>query len=123
MPRTAIKHNQTGALLVLDPPTREDGSVIMPEGVDASVVTLTPAEEAALQDAADVAVAALQAEAAASTQLKQQIVSLAQSAVGMLLSDLTTAQRSALTACLLWKAGGVTGDMKVKPLAGWLHQD
>lgn len=68
------------------------------------------------EDGAEAAAAA----AADAEALRQQIIALAQSAVGVTLSALTTAQRSALTACLLWKAGGVTNDMKVKALADWL---
>jgi hypothetical protein len=67
--------------------------------------------------------AILQAAATAATEaaaLRQQILDLAQSAVGVSLSALTTAQRNALIVGLLHKAGGVTNDMKVKPLADWL---
>lgn len=120
MPRTAIIETATGAILVVDPPTREDGSVIQPEGMATTVVTLTAEQEAQLQAAADAAAAANQQAQTDAAALRQQILDLAQSAVGVTLSALTTAQRSALTACLLYKAGGVTNDMKVKSLAQWL---
>ena len=51
--------------------------------------------------------------------LYQQIKALAQSAVGVMLNDLTQAQIKALLAVLLWKAGGVENDMTVAPLGKW----
>lgn len=121
MPRTAIVETATGNIIVLDPPTREDGSVILPEGIESEVVTLTPEQEAFYADLATSGPEATAAEKTAAAALRQQILDLAQSAVGVTLSALTTAQRNALTACLLWKAGGVTNDMKVKALAQWLN--
>lgn len=52
-------------------------------------------------------------------QLRQQIVTLAQSAVGVSLDALTAAQRNALIAVLLWQAGGVTPQMTVRALGQW----
>lgn len=66
-------------------------------------------------------IAALEAERQAALQLRQQIIGLAQSAVGVSLNALTAAQRNALIACLLWKAGGVAPDMTVRPLGQWLQ--
>lgn len=74
---------------------------------DGAVVAL-PVPAAVTQAASDAAA------------LRQQILDLAQGSVGKLLSALTTGERAALTACLLYKAGGVTQDMKVKPLNEWL---
>lgn len=65
--------------------------------------------------------AALSAGQVERTALRQQLVTLAQSAVGVALDQLTAAQRNALIACLLFRAGGVTNDMKVKPLSEWLR--
>ncbi len=52
-------------------------------------------------------------------QLRQQILTLAQSAVGVSLDALTAGQRNSLIAILLWKAGGVTPQMTVAPLGQW----
>lgn len=71
-------------------------------------------------EAAAILAAAAAAAAAAHNALRQQILNLAQSAVGVQLDQLTAGQRSALTAAMLYLAGGVTQDMKVKPLAEWL---
>ena len=59
------------------------------------------------------------AEQAASDKLKSNIVTIAQSAVGVALNDLTQGQTRALLAVMLWKAGGVAPDMTVKPLKDW----
>jgi len=53
--------------------------------------------------------------------LVQNIIDTAQSAAGKLLSDLTTAERNALLACMLYKAGGVGLDGRVKPIGQWLR--
>lgn len=62
------------------------------------------------------------ADQAADSNLKQQLVTQAQSAVGVLLSDLTAAQRNALVATLLYKAGALTSDLKIKPLGQWVNK-
>ena len=64
---------------------------------------------------------AYQAEEQEATSLRQTILGNAQSAVGKTLDVLTTAERNALIALLLYKAGGVhprTG--VVQPLTDWL---
>ncbi|MCB9457775.1 MAG: hypothetical protein H6671_17470 [Anaerolineaceae bacterium] len=64
---------------------------------------------------------AYQAEEQEATSLRQTILGNAQSAVGKTLDTLTTAERNALIALLLYKAGGVhprTG--VVQPLADWV---
>jgi len=55
----------------------------------------------------------------AGEQLRNQVRTLAQSAVGVALNDLTTAQRAALLAVLLHQAGGLAPDLTVRPLAQW----
>lgn len=58
------------------------------------------------------------------TKAPRQIVldnirATAQSAEGLLLTDLTAAQVKALLAALLYRAGAVANDGRVKPLAEW----
>lgn len=120
MARKAIVDTSTGALLVVDPPTREDGSVIMPEGVDASVIELTPAQEAQFEADAQAAINSTVAAATANESLKSQLKTTAQSAVGVALNALDTSQRNALIACLLYRAGALTSDLKIKPLNQWV---
>lgn len=48
------------------------------------------------------------------------IRTVAQSAVGVALVDLTAAQQKALLAALLFRAGGVNPDGTVRPLAAWV---
>lgn len=55
-----------------------------------------------------------------STALRDQLVSLLTSCVGVALTDLTNAQRFALVAGLLYKAGGVNRQGQVRPLNQWL---
>lgn len=45
----------------------------------------------------------------------------AQTAVGVALADLTTAQRNALMAALLWRAGAIAPDSTIRPLSDWLR--
>ena len=52
--------------------------------------------------------------------LKAKIISLAQSATGVALNDLTNSQIRALVAVMLWKSGGVASDMTVKSLREWI---
>lgn len=82
-----------------------------------TVVPFTPAEEA---ERATLAAAEASAIVAA-TAFRGQIVTLAQSAVGVRLQDLTPAQIKALMACLLYKAGGVDpSTLQVRPLGQWV---
>ena len=83
--------------------------------LDGRVVRSAPEADAAAL------IAALEAEREAVQALRQQILSLAQSAVGVRLDALTANQRNALIACLLWRAGGVANDMTVRPLGQWLQ--
>jgi len=57
----------------------------------------------------------------AAEDLRSKVLALAQSAVGVALNDLTVAQQKALLVALLWRAGGLTPDLKVKPLSEWLR--
>lgn len=120
MPRTAIVETATGKILVLDPSTGEDGEVLLPEGVESHVVILSAEQEAQFAALSAAGAVSTSSEKGAAAELRQQILDLAQSAVGVSLSALTAAQRNALTACLLWKAGGVTNDVKVAPLSEWV---
>ena len=52
--------------------------------------------------------------------LRQQILTLAQSAVGVRLIDLTAGQRNALIAILLWKEGAIDAALVVRPLSVWV---
>ena len=56
----------------------------------------------------------------AAEDLRSRVLALAQSAVGVALNDLTAAQQRALIAVLLWKAGALTPDLKVRALSEWL---
>lgn len=80
-----------------------------PQPNDAQIDAAITAAKAAAQQAETDAVA-----------LKQAVQNLAQSAVGVVIDQLTAAQRNALIACLLWKAGAIDKDMKIRPLAQWL---
>lgn len=80
-----------------------------PQPSDTEIDTAIAAAKAAAQQAVTDA-----------ASLKQAIINQAQSAVGVLLTDLTAAQRNALVACLLWKAGALDKALKIKPLADWL---
>lgn len=55
-------------------------------------------------------------------QFRSRIVTIAQSAVGIRLQDLTAAQIKSLMACLLYAAGGIDPEtMTVRPLGEWLR--
>lgn len=70
-------------------------------------------------DAPALIAAAQQAQSDA-LALRQRIVTLAQSAVGVSIDALTAGQRNALIACMLYKAGGIDKDGIVRPLGQWL---
>jgi XkdW protein len=76
----------------------------------------TPAQLQAASDAYDVTLAQAASDASA---LRTQVVNVAQSAVGVLLTNLTAAQVRALLAVLLWKGGALDKDGKVRPLNEW----
>lgn len=79
----------------------------------------TPAELQAASDAYDAAQA--QADAAAAA-LRSQVVTVAQSAVGVVITSLTAAQVRALLAVLLWRAGALTDAGAIRPLAQWAEK-
>lgn len=76
----------------------------------------TVAELQAASDAYDTAAAQAASEAAA---LRTRVRTTAQSAVGVLITDLTAAQVRALLAVLLWKAGALDKDGKIRALSDW----
>lgn len=76
----------------------------------------TQAESDAAIAAREAAKQQAESDAAA---LRQKIVTLAQSAVGLSVDTLTAAQTRALVAVLLWQAGALTRNGTVRPLAEW----
>lgn len=56
----------------------------------------------------------------ATDTLREQIKTVAQSAVGVAYDQLTAAQVRALVAILLWKQGALNNDGTVKPLGQWV---
>lgn len=56
----------------------------------------------------------------ADATLRNQVLTLAGSAVGVQIDQLTAAQVRALVAILLWKAGALTSTGAVKPLNQWV---
>lgn len=74
------------------------------------------AELRAASDAYDAAQAQAASEAAA---LRTRVRTTAQSAVGVLITDLTAAQVRALLAVLLWKGGALDKDGRIRPLSEW----
>jgi hypothetical protein len=79
----------------------------------------TLAELQTASDAYDLAQA--QADAAAQA-LRTQVVTVAQSAVGVVITSLTAAQVRALLAVLLWRAGALTDAGAIRPLAQWAER-
>lgn len=102
--------------------TADDGSEHMlyrDGGIVKSVLLQDwPAVETALAEAE----AARQQAADDAAALRSQILTLAQSAVGVSLGQLTAGQRNALIAGLLWRMGALTPDLHVRPLAEWLDR-
>lgn len=76
----------------------------------------TLAQLQAASDAYDAAQAQADAEAAA---LRAQVINMAQSTVGTLITALTANQVRALVAVLLHKNGALDKDGKVRPLVEW----
>lgn len=62
---------------------------------------------------------AAQQTASDAAALRQQIITLAQSAVGMRVDQLTALQVRALFAIVLWQEGALAPDMTIRPLAQW----
>ncbi len=61
-----------------------------------------------------------QAKRLAAEDLRSKVIALVQSAVGVTVNDLSAAQQRALVAVLLWRAGALMPDLKVRPLSEWL---
>jgi hypothetical protein len=77
----------------------------------------TVAQLQAAESAYDAAESQRQADA---STLRQQVVTLAQSAVGVRVDQLTAGQVRALQALLLRNAGALNADGTIKPLAQWV---
>lgn len=76
----------------------------------------TPAELEAASAAFDAAKAQADTDAA---QLRSQVISVANSAAGVLITNLTAVQVRALLAVLLWKNGALDRTGTVRPLVEW----
>lgn len=84
-------------------------------------VPMTAQEEADFLADQTTATNARIAEETANTTALNSIKTVAQTAVGVQLQNLTAAQVRSLMAILLWKAGGVDrATLKVKPLNQWV---
>jgi len=58
----------------------------------------------------------------AATQLRQQVLALAQGTVGMRVdAAFTTAQLRSLLAILLYKVGALNNDLTIRPLGDWVR--
>lgn len=81
-----------------------------------------PTEPTPQESAAAIAAraAAVESDRLSAIALRNRVLSVANTAVGIQLDALTPAQVRALMACLLWKAGGLTAAGAVKPLDQWL---
>lgn len=129
MPFPVIYNTGDRSVLVIDPPEQDDGNFLLPSDTPSAVATLPDNQRAVFdtpnsrfnlsQDLATV-VATTQPDDP-NAQLRGQIITTAQTAVGVSLADLTQAQRNALMACLLFAAGGVGTDSKVRPLGEWIR--
>lgn len=85
---------------------------------EAAAARIVDAHDPAALTAAQQA-AADRAAAVGDAGLRQAILTTAQSAVGVKLTDLTLAQVKALVAVLLWRRGAITPDGTVAPLGQW----
>ncbi len=113
---TALKYLFPNANPLRDYEVRDDGAGAYIAAWHLAQEQPTPAELQTASDAYDVAKAQSDADAAA---LRSQVLSVAQSAVGVVITNLTAAQVRSLLAVLLWKAGALTPAGAVKPLAQW----
>lgn len=82
-----------------------------------------PTEPTPEQIAAAIAARALAAQQAAqdAAALRQRVLTLAQSAVGVQIDALTAPQVRALIAILLWQAGAIDRAGAVRPLGQWVR--
>ncbi len=58
-------------------------------------------------------------EHVANAELRDTVKTIAQSAVGVALNDLTTQQLKVLVGVLLWQAGAIDPELEIKPLEEW----
>ena len=113
----ALKYLFPSADPLRDYRVQDDGS-----GPHIAVWNLAQAQptQAELQTASD-AYDAQQAQLAADAQaLRQKILTIAQSSVGIAVDQLTAAQVRALFAVILWKAGALDKNGVVQPLGSWV---
>lgn len=118
LPRVAIADDSSQHVLYLD------GTFVRSMSVADWLIQRgpLPADPTPEQIAAAIAAretATLQAAADAAA-LRQQILQAAQSTVGVVIDQLTAQQRNALVALLLYKAGAIDKDLKIKPLTEWV---
>ena len=97
---------------------RDDGSGARIVAWSLAAPQPTAADLQAASAAYDAAKAQADADASA---LRAQVVSVANSAAGVLITNLTAGQVRALLAVLLWKVGALNPDGTVKPLAAWVR--
>lgn len=116
LPRVAAYDDGSRHVLYLDGATVRSMS-------DADWPPPLPAEPTAEQIAAAIAAreAARQQAAQDALALRQRVIMLAQSAVGVQIDALTAAQVRALIALLLWQAGAIDRAGMVKPLGEWVR--
>jgi len=91
---------------------------------EATTRPLTDAELAQQQVDAQAAAAQVAAQIQAdqdAAAARALVVQVAQSAVGIRFDQLTAGQVRALAAILFWKAGALTKDGLVRPLADWVQ--
>lgn len=103
---------------------RLDYRVAIAEGVERLEHWGLPGSPPTEQEIADATTAYDAAETTRQQEaatLKQQVLTLAQSAVGVRIDQLTAAQVRALQAILLWKEGALDKDGVVRPLAEWVR--
>lgn len=95
---------------------RDDGSGAQIAAWNLAAAQPTPAQLTAASNAYDAA----QTQAASEAQsLRSQVITQANSAVGIVITALTAAQVRALLVVLLYKGGALDKDGKVRPLGQW----
>lgn len=101
-------------------------SIVRSMEASAWLATRGPLPTDPTQQESDAAVLALQQAAqqaqADAAQLRQQVVTIAQSAVGVRVDLLTAPQVRALFAAVLWQEGALKPDLTIRPLADWIDR-
>ena len=113
----ALAHLYPSATPLVDYELRDDGA-----GPYIATWNIEGAQPTA-QQIADAIVAydaARDAEQTAATTLRNQVRTLANSAAGKAITDLTAGEVRALLAILLHKAGAITSNGTVRPLGEWV---